>query len=257
MPVPALIRWARPGIDQAVVPLRVLVHQLSAQHPGDDLHVPVRVRLEAAARRHDVVVVDQQQTEVGVARVVVLAERERVLGVQPAEVGGEPVAGPAYVDRGCQQCHGIHPSEPCCYADTVAERNHSRRARGVFRISACRPAQASRLVDRPGVDHPLGRHAALLGPLAAVGLPVQLPGRVGVGVDREQAAGLDREPQQPPGRVQPLRPGVDLDGDAEPLAGREHQLGVERRLAPGAPAPGRPAGRCSGPGRRCAGWRRR
>jgi hypothetical protein len=65
-PVPALIRWARPGVDDAVVPGGVLVHQRALQHPGDDLHVPVRVGLEAGARRHDVVVVDQQQPVVGV-----------------------------------------------------------------------------------------------------------------------------------------------------------------------------------------------
>ena len=74
--------------------------QRALQHPGDDLHVAVRVGLEAGARVDDVVVVDQQQAVVGVARVVVLAERERVLGVEPAEVALGPVVGPADVDLG-------------------------------------------------------------------------------------------------------------------------------------------------------------
>ena len=46
------------------------------------------------------------------------------------------------------------------------------------------------------------------------------------------AARLDRQPQQPTRRVQPLRPGVDLDRDAELAAGLEHHLGVELRLRP-------------------------
>src|SRR4051794_18082785 len=74
IPVPALIRWASPGVDDAVVPGGVLVHQGSLHDPGDDLHIPVRMRLEAEARRHDVVVVHQQQPVVGVVVVVVGAE---------------------------------------------------------------------------------------------------------------------------------------------------------------------------------------
>jgi len=46
-----------------------------------------------------------------------------------------------------------------------------------------------------GVDDPISRDAAGDGTLAAVGQPVQLAGRVGVGVDGEPAAGLQRHPQ--------------------------------------------------------------
>jgi hypothetical protein len=56
------------------------------------------VGLEAAAGAHDVVVVDQQQPVVGVVRVVVTTERERVLGVQPAEVALEAIGGAADID---------------------------------------------------------------------------------------------------------------------------------------------------------------
>ena len=84
--------------------------------------------------------------------------------------------------------------------DSSCSRNNPRRTR-IPRASAVPGRPGEQLVDRPGVDDPLGRHAALLGPLAAVGLPVELAGRVRVGVDREQAAGLDRQPQQPPRRV--------------------------------------------------------
>ena len=47
------------------------------------------------------------------------------------------------------------------------------------------------VVGRPGVDHPVERHVALGGPVAAVRLPLQLAGGVGVGVDREVAAVVD------------------------------------------------------------------
>src|SRR4051812_43334256 len=86
------------GVDDAVVPGGVLVDQGPLHHPGHDLHVPVRVRLEAEARRHDVVVVDQQQPVVLVVVVVVVAEREGVLAVQPADLGAEPLVGAADVD---------------------------------------------------------------------------------------------------------------------------------------------------------------
>src|SRR3954465_9594637 len=85
-------------VDDAVVPGGVLVHQRALHHPGDDLHVPMRVGLEAEARRHDVVVVDQQQPVVLVVVVVVVAEREGVLAVQPPDLGAEPLVGAADVD---------------------------------------------------------------------------------------------------------------------------------------------------------------
>ncbi|ROO62937.1 drug/metabolite transporter (DMT)-like permease [Micromonospora sp. Llam0] len=45
---------------------------------------------------------------------------------------------------------------------------------------------------RPGVDHPVDVDTAERGPGAAEPLPVELTRRVGVGVDGEQTAGLDR-----------------------------------------------------------------
>src|SRR3954451_4924678 len=90
------LRQAR--IDDPVVPGAVLVDQGALHDPGDDLHVPVRVGLEAEARRHDVVVVDQQQPVVLVVVVVVGAEGEGVLAVQPPDLGAEPLVGAADVD---------------------------------------------------------------------------------------------------------------------------------------------------------------
>src|SRR3954471_11893782 len=90
------LRQAR--IDDPVVPGAVLVDQGALHHPGDDLHVPVRMGLEAEARRHDVVVVHQQQPVVLVVVVVVGAEGEGVLAVQPPDLGAEPLVGSADVD---------------------------------------------------------------------------------------------------------------------------------------------------------------
>jgi hypothetical protein len=60
-----------------------------------------------------------------------------------------------------------------------------------------RPSRVSKhVLDRPGGDDPLGGDAEPLGTLAAVGLHVDLAGRVGVGVDREQAPELQGERQQ-------------------------------------------------------------
>jgi hypothetical protein len=74
------------------------VHQRATEHPGHDLHVLVRVGVEPGARLDDVVVVHQQHAVVGVGLVEVAAERERVLGVQPVDLGGETVVRSADVD---------------------------------------------------------------------------------------------------------------------------------------------------------------
>jgi drug/metabolite transporter (DMT)-like permease len=55
-----------------------------------------------------------------------------------------------------------------------------------------RPRQ--KVLGGPGVDDPLGRDPARDGALAAVGEPVELAGRVSVGVDGEAATGLQRHP---------------------------------------------------------------
>ena len=89
----------QPRVDHARVARGVLVHQRPAQHPGDDLHVAVRVGVEPGAGRDDVVVVHQQQPVVGVRGVVVAAERERVVRVEPGDAGGEAVGRAADVDR--------------------------------------------------------------------------------------------------------------------------------------------------------------
>src|SRR5690349_2870574 len=70
-------------------------------------------------------------------------------------------------------------------------------------LLARRPRQ--QLVGAPRVDDPLERHAGLGGPVAAVGLPLQLAGGVGVGVDGEQAAVGQGGVEELARRIEPLR----------------------------------------------------
>src|SRR3546814_20925596 len=75
----------------ALVALGVLVHEGALKHPGDDLHVTVRMGLEAHPRRHHVVVADEQEAVVGVVGVVVLVEGDGVLRSQQTDSGLEAV----------------------------------------------------------------------------------------------------------------------------------------------------------------------
>src|SRR5216683_3548940 len=98
--------------------------------------------------------------------------------------------------------------------------------------SALGPGPGDQFVGTQGVDDLAGVDIAAGDPFAAVGLPVELAGRVGVGIDGETAACFEGEAEQAHGRVEPLRTGVDLDGDVVGSAGIEDPCGVELRLGP-------------------------
>lgn len=87
-------------VDDPGMPHRILMNQRTLQHPGDDLHVLMRVGVETHPRNDDVIVVDHQHPVVGIGGVVVAAEREGMLGIEPACVGLEAVVGPADIQRG-------------------------------------------------------------------------------------------------------------------------------------------------------------
>src|SRR5262249_57647980 len=63
----------------------VAMLELAVEHPGEDLHVAMRMGPEAAPGIDDVVVDDSQGAEPHVAGVVVVAEREGGPAVQPVE----------------------------------------------------------------------------------------------------------------------------------------------------------------------------
>ena len=70
----------------------------SGQHPGDDLGVAMRMVGIARSGAYQVVVVDQQLTEGDVARVVVLAEGEAVVGFGPVGAGEETLLRPTQLN---------------------------------------------------------------------------------------------------------------------------------------------------------------
>ncbi len=90
-------------VDHAGVPLGVLVDEGAFQHPGHDLHVAVRVGVEAEPRHDAVVVAHQQQAVVRVGRVVVIAKAEAVLRVEPTGLRAEAVVGAADVHLGFER----------------------------------------------------------------------------------------------------------------------------------------------------------
>lgn len=85
MPAPAL-RVA--GADDFAVTKAVAVFKCAVDDIGDDFHIGVAVRREAAARRDAVFIDDAERTEAHERRVVVVGEAEVVEAVEPAVIGG-------------------------------------------------------------------------------------------------------------------------------------------------------------------------
>src|SRR3546814_11361917 len=71
------------------------MRQPAFEHVADDLHVGVAVRREAGARRDAVLVEHPQRAPAHPRRVVVVAERERVVAVEPAGFDVAAVGGGA------------------------------------------------------------------------------------------------------------------------------------------------------------------
>src|SRR5581483_4897044 len=88
------------------------------------------------------VVVDQQQAVVRVGRIPVAAEAERVLGVEPADVGLEPVVSPADVNGGRQRRRS-HTTFNYFSAGRIPGRSHRGGGAGI------RPSPVSTGPKRP------------------------------------------------------------------------------------------------------------
>ncbi|MNT22915.1 hypothetical protein D3C72_1583170 [compost metagenome] len=73
--------------DLGLVAHGVLVLERAVEHDRDDLHVRVAVGAEALAGRDAVLVDHPQHREAHVGGIVVVGEREGVVGVEPAVIG--------------------------------------------------------------------------------------------------------------------------------------------------------------------------
>ena len=78
----------------------------SVAHIGDDLHVRVRMRREAGMRRDLVVIPHADRAPAHALRVVVAAEREMMLGLEPTVVG-------AAKPFECSYLNHVFTSAPC------------------------------------------------------------------------------------------------------------------------------------------------
>ena len=100
-PEPALIACTSFGPSTCCFAHAVLVREPAVEHVGQDLHVAMAVRTEALAGRDAIVVEHAQRAKAHVLRIVVPAERKRVIAVQPPQVALAAVLG-------LSQCQHVH-----------------------------------------------------------------------------------------------------------------------------------------------------
>src|SRR3546814_7444586 len=87
------------GLGPALVAELVAVGDGAFPHIGDDFHVAVRVRVEAAAGTDGVVVPDPERADTHPLRIVVVAEAEVMAGGQPVDVEPDETAERTYLDH--------------------------------------------------------------------------------------------------------------------------------------------------------------
>src|SRR5215467_666683 len=75
-----------PGVNDPMIPFRVLMLQLAVQHPRHDFHVLVGMRPKSRVRPYEIIIVNQQQPVVGIGRVIMMPEAEAVSGLEPTRI---------------------------------------------------------------------------------------------------------------------------------------------------------------------------
>lgn len=100
------------GLELPAIAQAVLVLQRAFQHVAENLHVAVRMRPEAQARRNPVVVDDAQGAEAHVRRIIIVREGKGVIRIEPAVVSVAALGGSA----------GVQFSRCRCHANTMAAR---------------------------------------------------------------------------------------------------------------------------------------
>ena len=92
------------GANDRTVAHGVAMLQLTGENVGENFHVAVAVLAEALARGDAVVVDDAQRAVFDPLRILVIGERERVVGLQPAVVEKPALVAAAHLKHG-----GRHP----------------------------------------------------------------------------------------------------------------------------------------------------
>ena len=109
------------GFEHGFMPHAIAVLKRAAQDVGDDLHVAVRVRAEAAATGDRVVVDNAQRAEAHPTRLVIVRERKCVVGVQPTVVGVASFVG----SSNCQHSYHSYTLAVCQLLRTKRGRAES------------------------------------------------------------------------------------------------------------------------------------
>lgn len=78
----------------------VLVGQLTVEDIGNNFHIPVPVGTEAFGRLNPVFIDNEKWPETSVARIVVMPEGKRVMGMQPSQIGEAAIFTFTHFDHG-------------------------------------------------------------------------------------------------------------------------------------------------------------
>src|ERR1041385_6604393 len=73
--------------DDAAIAHGVFVGEGATKNISDDLHVAMRMVVEARAAGDRVIIDDAKRSEAHVGLIVIVRERERVFGLEPAMIG--------------------------------------------------------------------------------------------------------------------------------------------------------------------------
>lgn len=90
------------GTDDGTVAHTVFVLELAAQNKCHNFHIAMAVRRKSRAGCDKVLIDDAQRTEMSVGRVLVVAERKRVVSFEPAVVEIAALGRRANTDQICK-----------------------------------------------------------------------------------------------------------------------------------------------------------
>src|SRR5262249_32146123 len=96
-------------VNDPVIPFRILMLEFPIQHPSHDLHVLVWMRAKSGIRLYHIIIVNHQQSMMGIRRIIMMAEAEAVPGVEPSGRGVKAIFFAADLDGiRASDCHDAH-----------------------------------------------------------------------------------------------------------------------------------------------------